>query len=964
MNKIHRVLWNKNTQTFVAVAEVATSCGKGTARSTLCSAASGPLEVALQTLWAAMAAAGLCWGAAFAQALAPTQLPTGGQVSAGSARVSQSGSTMAITQDSQRAAINWQSFNVGSQAKVNITQPNSSSVLLNRILGNSASQIYGQINANGQVIMSNPSGVYFSPTATVDTASFTATTHGISDNDFMAGIMKYTRDGATGKIINEGSLSAGLGGYIALLAPEVRNSGLVVARLGTVVMAAGETFELEFDKQSRLTNILVSPSTLAALVENRQAVQAPGGLVILSAQAANQLQSGIVKNSGLVQATGLVDNGGVIRLSASQRVVNTGTLQANAAPNSSGQGGTITAIADLNNANSSVEIGGTLSAKGGDLGGHGGFIETSGAQVVIQDNTSVSTYAPKGKSGTWLIDPTNFTISAGAGGQTSSGIGASTLEAALTGGNVDISTNNTAGSDSGDLLVCASVAWSANTLSLSAYRNVNVTSALNGTGTSALNITSNVGSGGGVINIGANITTGGAQTYNNNVALTSANVSLTATSGGVSMLGGLSNTSSSNLTLTSATDSNIGGVISGGVKLIKAGTSNLTLESNNTYTGGTTVSGGALLVGTGSTAGSLGTGTVTNNASLVINRSNALNLSNNLGGTGSLTQAGPGTTSLTGANTYTGGTVLAGGTLAVVNTTGTSTAANNSLGSSGTLSFTGGTLQFSANNTLDYSSRLNTGASQQFAFDTNGQNVTLATLPANTGTFTKTGTGTLTVSNATTHFGNATQGATNISGGTLTLQVAHPSAVVSQAVINGTGTLNIEPIATNFTSAVNTSADLLFSTGGGSLGAFNLGRTGNTANITVNSTPNMAITGSQGYYGGNVTVANTADATFTSWSNGATLTLSGTTSVNILAPISVTNANSSIAIKTSQGTTAGSNVGYYGFGLSASGFQGRIDFSGASGQKFTTQDGSTGTLKDYTFITTLAELNASAAGGY
>lgn len=129
MNKIHRVLWNKNTQTFVAVAEVATSCGKGTARSTLCSAASGPLEVALQTLWAAMAAAGLCWGAAFAQALAPTQLPTGGQVSAGSARVSQSGSTMAITQDSQRAAINWQSFNVGSQAKVNITQPNSSSVL-------------------------------------------------------------------------------------------------------------------------------------------------------------------------------------------------------------------------------------------------------------------------------------------------------------------------------------------------------------------------------------------------------------------------------------------------------------------------------------------------------------------------------------------------------------------------------------------------------------------------------------------------------------------------------------------------------------------------------------------------------------------------------------------------------------------------------------------------------------------
>ena len=156
MNKIHRVLWNKNTQTFVAVAEVAKSCGKGTARSTVCSATPlGPLEAVLKTLWASLASAGMCWGAAFAQTLAPatTQLPVGGQVSAGSARIAQSGATMAITQDSQRAAINWQSFNVGKEAKVNITQPSSSSVLLNRVLGNSASQIFGQINANGQVVM-------------------------------------------------------------------------------------------------------------------------------------------------------------------------------------------------------------------------------------------------------------------------------------------------------------------------------------------------------------------------------------------------------------------------------------------------------------------------------------------------------------------------------------------------------------------------------------------------------------------------------------------------------------------------------------------------------------------------------------------------------------------------------------------------------------------------------------------
>jgi filamentous hemagglutinin family protein len=83
-------------------------------------------------------------------------------VTSGTAKITQIDALMAITQSSQRAAINWQSFNLGSEAKINITQPSSSSVLLNRILGNSASQIFGQINANGQVIMSNPSGMYSS----------------------------------------------------------------------------------------------------------------------------------------------------------------------------------------------------------------------------------------------------------------------------------------------------------------------------------------------------------------------------------------------------------------------------------------------------------------------------------------------------------------------------------------------------------------------------------------------------------------------------------------------------------------------------------------------------------------------------------------------------------------------------------------------------------------------------------
>ena len=377
MNKIHRVLWSRCRHQFVVVAENARSDGGGSQSVCTGTGLGGQIDLfLLKPLWGLLAGVGWCVCVATAPALLPlatqaqvppakTQLPTGGQVTAGQARVSQSGATMSITQDSARAVINWKSFDVGSQAQVNIAQPSSSSVLLNRITGNSPSQIFGRINANGQVILSNPNGVYFSPTATVDVGSLTATTHGIADADFMAGSMAFGRNGALGKVVNEGSLSAGLGGYIALLAPEVRNSGVVVAKMGAVVMAAGERIELSFDAKHSLNNVLVTPATVSALVDNGNAVQAPGGLIILSAQAANGLLSGVVRNTGSLEATGLVDNGGVIRLRASSAISNTGNITANAAPGSAGQGGNITAIADLANPESRITVDGNWRALGG-----------------------------------------------------------------------------------------------------------------------------------------------------------------------------------------------------------------------------------------------------------------------------------------------------------------------------------------------------------------------------------------------------------------------------------------------------------------------------------------------------------------------------------------------------------------------------------------------------------------------
>ncbi|WP_128113639.1 filamentous hemagglutinin N-terminal domain-containing protein [Polynucleobacter necessarius] len=188
---------------------------------------------------------------AFSQ-VAVNALPTGGKVVAGNATISQTQSataaTMNVNQTSQRAVINWDSFNVGKNAQVNFNQPNANAVTLNRVTGPSASVINGAMRANGQVILVNENGVTFGRGAVVNAAGVVASTMNIADKDFMDGKSTYQGNG-TGKIVNKGTISTNVAdGYIALLAPEVQNQGYVLATMGqgTVVMAAGERITLNF----------------------------------------------------------------------------------------------------------------------------------------------------------------------------------------------------------------------------------------------------------------------------------------------------------------------------------------------------------------------------------------------------------------------------------------------------------------------------------------------------------------------------------------------------------------------------------------------------------------------------------------------------------------------------------------------------------------------------------------------
>lgn len=441
MNHIYRLVWSTVANCWVAVAENTRGRGEGTRRK--------------------LVAAALSVGSLAAQAG-----PTGGQVTAGSGNIAQSGATTTVTQASQNLSIDWSSFNIAPQETVNFVQPSATAIAVNRIFDPNGSQILGHLNANGQIFLINPNGILFGAGAQVNVGGLVAST--LDWNGTTGNAASFSGNG-TGSVLNLGTIKTANGGYAAFLGNHVGNQGIVTARLGTVALGAGNAVTLTFNGPG-LVSVQVNRNLLNALAENGGLIRADGGQVIMTAGARDALLASVVNNSGTIEA----------------RTANSHT-------------GYITLLGGMTSG--TVNVGGTLDA-GAPIGGYGGgFIETSAAHVKIGDGATVTTIAANGKNGTWLVDPTNFTISAGSAAQTGSGMGATTLEAALAGGNVSIATSSAAnGSDLGDINVNAPVTWSVNKLALTAANDVNINSVMTLNNAAALDLEP----GSGKVNIGMN----------------------------------------------------------------------------------------------------------------------------------------------------------------------------------------------------------------------------------------------------------------------------------------------------------------------------------------------------------------------------------------------------------------------------------------------------------------------------
>ena len=364
-----------------------------------------------------------------------------------------------------------------------------------------------------------------------------------------------------------------------------------------------------------------------------------------------------------------------------------------------------------------------------------------------------------------------------------------------------------------------------------------------------------------------------------------------------------------------------------GLTTIGAGT--LILTANSTYTGTTTISGGTLQVGNGGTNGTLGTGAVTNNASLVFNRANALAVANVISGTGSVAQNGAGVTTLAASNTYTGGTTVNAGTLAL--------GAANRLADSGAVTVNAGSFDLGGFSetvgavTLAGGSITN-GTLTGSSYDMQSGSVSAAL--AGNAALTKSTASTVTLSASNTYAGGTT-----VNAGTLALGAANRLADSGAVTVNA-GSFDLGGFSETVGAVTLAGGSITNGTLTGSSydmqsGSVSAALAGNAA-LTKSTASTVTLSASNTYAGGTTVNAGTlatagsqrlADTGAVTVNSNATFAIGGDETIGSLSGSGAVELGGRLTTGASNSTYSGSMSGLGGLTKSGAG---TFTLSGAS----------------------------------
>jgi len=337
--------------------------------------------------------------------------PTGMTVVSGSASAQQNGAQLNVT-TSQAALLNWSSFNIRHGETTTFIQPSANSVVLNEIGGANPSQIFGNLNANGTVILANANGFYFGPNSMIKVGgSFIATTAPLTPDFGLGASWQFTGMPPLASIVNYGQIQVGGGKSLFLIAENIENDGQLDAPGGNIGLYAGESVLVSDRPDGR--GLSATVQVPKGSVNNFGQITADAGTIALQAQVVNQ--------NGIIQADSVQNRNGVIELVASDQL-NLGDnsqIIANGDNSSAGSsGGTIT-LKSGNNFSDSV--GSTIVAAGGSQGGNGGSVEIS-APNILSLNSGINGQAQPGwTAGKVLLDPDYIILDTSGSGSAGNG---------------------------------------------------------------------------------------------------------------------------------------------------------------------------------------------------------------------------------------------------------------------------------------------------------------------------------------------------------------------------------------------------------------------------------------------------------------------------------------------------------------------------------------------------------------
>ncbi len=488
-------------------------------------------------------------------------LPQDIHISEGEVQISSDRDSMTI-HASDKSILEYSSFSIGAQERVTFVQPSHKAVVLNRVVGEDPSQIFGALQSNGRVFLVNPNGVYFGPDSKVDVGAIVASTLDIADADYRNGVYSFSGNGEA-EIISEGLIVAEEGAI--LIAPHMEHTGSIISEGGDVSLLSGEKVEVYFSGEGLLGYVVSSA------MKDVLTAQMDGNI-----DTRDLILREVINTEGIQEAVALVKRGEeyILTSSPSGSITITGTIDTSSSAES---GGDITLMArDISLLGAAIDasgesggeivIGGIPSLMGemtsglthvdenttiisdswgdGDAGtitlwssgdtvfdgfigsrafseGKGGFVETSARRGIGIKKGLVDTSSRDGSVGEWLIDPDTIIVMTGGMGTLVSAALCSDTSSSLTVDPAVIALSPTTvtlcalGSSGGTITVVDNI-----TMSL-----------LNNTAL-ILRVQDN-----GSIFLGANISTNGAAlTLQGPVILTN-NVTLDATGGGITPAG-------------------------------------------------------------------------------------------------------------------------------------------------------------------------------------------------------------------------------------------------------------------------------------------------------------------------------------------------------------------------------------------------------------------------------------------